>query len=380
MKEDVTRIIKYSLYMIELFLLAYTIIIFIFKESLSTLIYPINVSFFMLLTFASIKLFGYVKNKKSRAKTKLNNKFILFSIIYLLIVYLIDGTSSFDNNSYSFINSLYIIIYMFISEIFRYIFLTKCNKNNNHHFIITFLFILFDIFLLSELTLNNFYTTDTLINISLVAIIKNSVLSYTSYKYGYIPCFIYSFIISTMPLVIPSYPNIGSYLTLTIIIIYSAILLYYASKPIHRDDEESKRPNEKDFFFYLERALLVVIVCVIFLVSGAFKYSISAIASDSMYPELKKGDAIILERVDESNKDTLKKGMIVAFKQDEYTITHRILEIEKIKGTEYIITKGDNNSTKDIQKKTKDDIIGIVRFRIPLLGYPSIEISETKNK
>ena len=64
MKEDVTRIIKYSLYMIELFLLSYTIIIFIFKESLSTLIYPINVSFFMLLTFASIKLFGYVKNKK----------------------------------------------------------------------------------------------------------------------------------------------------------------------------------------------------------------------------------------------------------------------------------------------------------------------------
>ena len=31
-------------------------------------------------------------------------------------------------------------------------------------------------------------------------------------------------------------------------------------------------------------------------------------------------------------------------------------------------------------KKTKDDIIGIVRYRIPLIGYPSVEISEIKNK
>ena len=33
---------------------------------------------------------------------------------------------------------------------------------------------------------------------------------------------------------------------------------------------------------------------------------------------------------------------------------------------------------KTLQKKTKDDIIGMVRFKIPLLGYPSVEISEIK--
>ena len=47
-------------------------------------------------------------------------------------------------------------------------------------------------------------------------------------------------------------------------------------------------------------------------------------------------------------------------------------------GIEKIVTKGDNNDTKDVTKKRKDDIIGIVRFRIPLLGYPSVEISEIK--
>ena len=100
-----------------------------------------------------------------------------------------------------------------------------------------------------------------------------------------------------------------------------------------------------------------------------------------MYPALKKGDAVLLEKVDKKNQDKLKKGDIVAFEEDDTIVTHRILSIEEEDGVEQIITKGDNNYTKDVTKKTKDDIIGIVRFRIPLLGYPSVEISEIrKNK
>ena len=72
--------------------------------------------------------------------------------------------------------------------------------------------------------------------------------------------------------------------------------------------------------------------------------------------------------------------MIVAFEQDGKIVTHRILAIVEKDGIEYIVTKGDNNSRKDVQNKIKDDIIGIVRFRIPYIGYPSVEISETKNK
>ena len=72
--------------------------------------------------------------------------------------------------------------------------------------------------------------------------------------------------------------------------------------------------------------------------------------------------------------------MIVAFYQDEQIITHRILSIDEEDGIECITTKGDNNTTKDVTKKKKDDIIGIVKFKIPYLGYPSVEISDIKNK
>ena len=99
-----------------------------------------------------------------------------------------------------------------------------------------------------------------------------------------------------------------------------------------------------------------------------------------MYPELKRGDAVILEKTNKSNINSLKKGMIVAFKEEGEIVTHRILKIELQEGKEYIITKGDNNDTKDVTKKAKDDIIGIVRFKIPLIGYPAVEISDIRNK
>ena len=99
-----------------------------------------------------------------------------------------------------------------------------------------------------------------------------------------------------------------------------------------------------------------------------------------MYPTLKKGDAIIIEKLDDKNKHLVKEGVVIAFKDGDNIITHRIESIVNENGEEYIITKGDNNPSKDVTKKKKDDIIGIVKFRIPLLGYPSIEISQIKNK
>ena len=158
-------------------------------------------------------------------------------------------------------------------------------------------------------------------------------------------------------------------------------LIYYnISKPYYREDLESASTYRKSISFYVERISLLLVVIIIFLVSGVFKYSLSAIASDSMYPALKKGDAIVIEEVTSKNVDTLKKDMIVAFYEEERIVTHRIVSIELDEGETYIITKGDNNDSKDVTKKKKDDIIGIVRLRIPYLGYPSVEISEIKNK
>lgn len=379
MKEDISKKIQENLLIIDIIMMVYIIVLFIFKNTLNSLIYPINTSFFMLMTFFCIYLFGYRKNKRSKRKDRINNTYITLSIIYLGILYLFGNATSFFKSEFNLFNSCCLIVSIIFIEILRYIILNKCSKKTNQQYIITLIFMLFDLLIFSSLTPNYNWSFPYFFAMTIISAIKNSLLSYTTSEYGYYPCIIYSFIITAMPLVAPLYPDLGNYLSLVFIIIYSALILYSIHKIGIRKEKEFA-DYKKGFLYYLERITLVFTIFIIFLVSGNFKYSLSAIASDSMYPEIKRGDAIILEKVDEKNRDTLEKGMIVAFEESGQIITHRILSIDYEDGIEYITTKGDNNTTKDVTKKEKDDIIGIVKFKIPLIGYPSVEISEIKNK
>ena len=94
-----------------------------------------------------------------------------------------------------------------------------------------------------------------------------------------------------------------------------------------------------------------------------FGYKAYAITTDSMYPNLKKGDIVIVD----TNAE-YKEGEVITFLPQGYdkTVTHRIIEYREQTGT--YITKGDNNKKEDFYKVTSQDIIGKQVFRIPLLG------------
>lgn len=380
MKEKISKSIQNTLVCIEAILLIYTTILFLFKDKIYPLIYPMSIAFFMLLTFFSILFLGYKKNKSSRDKTHINNVYIIISALYLITIYLVGNATGYKTNNFHIENTIFVVLYIVISEIERYVLLNKATKKNNQQYTITFLYILLDIFVLSSYSPLNVQSFSNLFVITTIAIIRNALLSYTSYKFGYSSCILFSLITLGLPTIAPIYPNLGNYLTILFFVIYASILFYNISKPLRKEEEENINKYRKGLCFYLERLLFLFVIIVIFLVSGNFKYSISAIASDSMYPELRRGDAIIIEKADTKNRNELKQGTIVAFEENGEIITHRILAIEKTEGKEYIITKGDNNDTKDVTKKTKDDIIGIVKFKIPLVGYPSVEIAEIKNK
>lgn len=57
-------------------------------------------------------------------------------------------------------------------------------------------------------------------------------------------------------------------------------------------------------------------------------------------------------------------------------IVHRIYKIIDTNGEYFIYTKGDANSNYDEYKITKDMIIGVVKFKIPLLGYPTVLLNK----
>ena len=380
MKNKISKQINTTLNVMSVILVLYILLTFVFKDKITNVLYPLNIAVFTLLCFASVFLLGYMPNKKNRIKDHISNVYIVITIFYLVTIYLLGNATSYVRIPFNIYNTVYLIIYLIFSEIFRYIILTKCTKKTNHQYIITFIYVLFDVLILSKMSPNHMLSVIELVYITLISVLKNSLLSYTSYKYGYYPCFIYAFVVTIMPLIMPLYPYLGNYISLIIFIIYTSIIFYNISKPTRKEEEESVNVYKKSIGYYVERVSLVFIMLIIALVSSAFKYSLSAIASDSMYPEIKRGDAILMSKPSQKELDSLKKGDIIAYEENGIIITHRILAIEEEDEETYFITKGDNNSTKDVTKKKKDDIIGIVKCKIPYIGYPSVEISDIKNK
>ena len=89
------------------------------------------------------------------------------------------------------------------------------------------------------------------------------------------------------------------------------------------------------------------------------------IVSESMEPTFYKDDLVVVKKC---NAKELKKGDIITFKQEDRTISHRIVEITKEKGEVKFITKGDNNDIQDKELVEVQDVYGKVLFSIKKIG------------
>ena len=94
-------------------------------------------------------------------------------------------------------------------------------------------------------------------------------------------------------------------------------------------------------------------------------YKAYVITTNSMEPELKKDDVVVIKK---AKADNLKQGDIITFKQNGETITHRIVHIDDIEDGKLYITKGDNNNVQDEQGLRFDQIEGKLVIKIPQLG------------
>lgn len=94
-------------------------------------------------------------------------------------------------------------------------------------------------------------------------------------------------------------------------------------------------------------------------------YKAYLISTESMEPELKKGDAIIIKKVAE---DQLRVNDIITFKINGEIITHRIVRIDDVNSEKFYITKGDNNNVEDSDELRFSDIEGKQIIKIPYLG------------
>jgi len=119
---------------------------------------------------------------------------------------------------------------------------------------------------------------------------------------------------------------------------------------------------------------LLIAIVVVGIYSAREWMPIMAIAGNSMEPELRKGDAILTEKISPSQ---VKEGDIIVFKvhpmiQEHYRypaiVAHRVIEVTEFQGGLAFKTRGDNTG-EDPFVVPASDLRGRVRDKVPYLGY-----------
>ena len=137
----------------------------------------------------------------------------------------------------------------------------------------------------------------------------------------------------------------------------------------------SKRTDKRNSFLYT-----IFCFCVLsfgLFVAGVFVYQPVAVLTYSMVPTFTRGDAVIVKKLDSSEKMELKKGDIIQYQyNNQIVVLHRIIDSYQLDGEKVFVLKGDNNDSADSNVVHMDQILGKVTFFIPKIGYPSVWLSE----
>lgn len=119
--------------------------------------------------------------------------------------------------------------------------------------------------------------------------------------------------------------------------------------------------------------VLVMLFAALLVCSRLMGYQVYNVVSGSMEPTYSVGDLLYVEQVD---PDYVKVGDPITFVLNENLVvaTHRVIRIDAENRRFY--TKGDANETADVAPVHFNNLIGIPKFSIPLLGYVSAYIQQ----
>lgn len=206
----------------------------------------------------------------------------------------------------------------------------------------------------------------------LPAVLSNCLYHYLSKRYGIYPNLAYRLITTLHAYVFSVSSSIpDSLLNLFRILLPIAIYFFIDAlfeKRHHYALKKTMRASRM-ISIMLTVFVLVTMIGTVMMVSNQFRYGAYVIATESMTGELNKGDVAICER----NEDrTVQEGQVIVFEKNNAVTIHRVLDIKMINGVTRYYTKGDANEDPDFGFVTDAQIIGVVDYKLPYVGYLSL--------
>jgi len=141
-----------------------------------------------------------------------------------------------------------------------------------------------------------------------------------------------------------------------------------ASIKVSAGSTRASKPSRAGTFAFMA-AVLGCYVTTVFMFGTLTPFM--AVPTGSMAPEFNIGDFVLVKAA-----SSIKVGDIIVFhvpspyeQNTPSPIVHRVVEIHEENGVTYYRTKGDNNPDVDPWMVPKDNVIGVVVWKAPMLGY-----------
>ena len=338
---------------------------------------------------------GYEKKRFDKEKDIILT--LIISIIgYLLITYILGLKTGFTTNTYnlSFIsiilNIIPVILFIITSEVFRYSVLRKGSGSKIILVLINIVLVLLDLSIyVNYLDLGSSGILKLVVLILIPSVSKNIFLSYLTIKSGIYPSIVYRFFMELKTYIVPIFPDFGMYLDSILNVLFPIFCLFITYKEINRKKDSKIRRYEGNRYFNIIWIIILFIVFItIMLSSGLFRYSLFSIGSNSMEPNINKGDIIIIERIDIDNVNdysidikTIGRDYTVSFGSDYPSYlsfyTPREVVINSLSITYKDVAYERVDGDFDIQVFATNDIHGQVK---ETSSYPGLSKLTSKMK
>lgn len=368
---------KLRLYIIEITLIIFLLLAMIFNKTITRQIISVILLVYMIITVKFIK----TDKMQTISSKKLTLLFVAFGAIYVSSLYLLGIFFGFYSSTvkltlWSIIN--YIVPYIVIiisSEYIRKTILLKESKVSK--ILITIALAILDTLLYTNIfnlsTIKDYFTVIVFVIFSSIA--NNVLYNYIIVKHRNVQAIILYRIITTLYIyIIPITPDIHIFFDTVIRLVVPYVIFLVIELAFEKKTIKILSTKQKIIQTIITLILVAIVTIVIMLVSCKFKYGLVVIGSGSMTGTINKGDIILFEKYD--NRGEIKTGEVVIFKSEELQIVHRVID-QRVFGEETrYYTKGDANLQEDDGYREKKDIIGLVKGKIPFIGYLTLWIND----
>ncbi len=203
-------------------------------------------------------------------------------------------------------------------------------------------------------------------------LLYNLLFNYLTVRYGFLPNIIYRALTVWVFYLIP-YGSAISDGIVSLVNLFLPIHIYIFIDSLYERKKRYALGQKSLFRRTLSKIVTAVAVIImigtVMLISNQFYYGALVIATDSMTGELNKGDVAIFEKYEDQ---FLREGQVIVFDQNGTMVVHRIADIKIINEVTRYYTKGDANDANDVGFRLEENIVGLVNYKLPYLGFPTL--------